>query len=321
MTTQPNPLIQQAATMFQNPNAAAVPPASPGVIDPTQHPVIKAIIQALSTAAQGYSQTAMDPRERMQRQEMDAQKAEALARLGLSQQQLGLEGQRVGLEGERVGIERGRAEQEKTFQTGQLAESGKRTGIEQQRADQEKEAKDRELTMQEDKFKQEYGIGGLRSREVATQESAAKTAQGRLAAEVQMNKIIKDRDDAEAAYRQGSLRAQGLQTDRTALEDERKARYKVVDDTLDKHFWFYDSKEDLLAAKNAKHAEIDKDINTRLAQAEKGAGTGAGAGGWSGWKPGQPGGVLAQPGQNAGPTEFVRLPDGTIGPKPTGGKP
>src|SRR5207249_3636884 len=130
---------QQAATMFSNPNAAAVPPAPQGVIDPMQHPVIKAIIQALSKAARGYSMTAMDPRERMQRQEMDAQKAEALARLGISQQQLGLEGQRVGIEQQRANTEATGVAQTGKYQTGELAARGREADIAQQRADQEHE--------------------------------------------------------------------------------------------------------------------------------------------------------------------------------------
>src|SRR5213080_3640181 len=52
-----------AANAWSNPNAAAVPPASPGVIDPTQPRVLAAIINPLAQAAQAYSQTAMDPRE------------------------------------------------------------------------------------------------------------------------------------------------------------------------------------------------------------------------------------------------------------------
>lgn len=312
MATPQNPLMQQAAGMFANPNAAAIPPAPQGVIDPMQHPVIKAIIQALSQGAQNYSMTAMDPRERMQRQEMDAQKAEAMARLGMQQQQLGYEGQRVGFEGERTAAEVARSGAQKSQAEAETAAIPQRTKMEQDRITNEKAAKDRELAVQEDRFKAEYGVGGLRSREVGAQEQAQKTASRRAAAEEQMNKIIKDRDDAEAAYHAGQLRAQGLQTDRTTLEDERKARYKVVDDTLDKHFWFYDSKESLLNAKNAKHAEIDKDINSRVAQAEKAAGTGAGAG-WSGWKPNQ--GVLAQPGQGQGDNP---APEGTVIQGPNG---
>lgn len=85
MSTPQNPMMQQAMGMMSNPNAQAVPPAQPGVIDPTQHPIIGAIIKALASGMQGFSQTSMDPRERMQRQEMDAQKAEAMGRLAETQ--------------------------------------------------------------------------------------------------------------------------------------------------------------------------------------------------------------------------------------------
>lgn len=272
-----NPMMQQAMGMMTNPNAQAVPQAQPGTIDPTQHPIVGAIIKMLSQGMQNYSQTAMDPRERMQRQEMDAQKAEALGRMGIQQQQVGIEQQRANTEQQGV-------TQTGEYQRGELGESSKRTAIagrqadtEKQRADQEYKNRSRELDTQEKKFAAEYGTGGLRSREVATQESSAKTAQGRLAAEQQMNKIIADRDAAEAKYHQDSLRAQGLLTDRTALEDERKSRYKVADDSLDKHFWFFDSKESLLDRKNQEHAKIDAAINPRIAEAERAAGTGAGA--------------------------------------------
>ena len=45
-----------AANAWSNPNAAAVPPASQGVIDPTQRHVLAAIINTIAQAAQAYSQ-------------------------------------------------------------------------------------------------------------------------------------------------------------------------------------------------------------------------------------------------------------------------
>jgi len=111
--------------------------------------------------------------------------------------------------------------------------------------------------------------------------------------------------------RQGQLRAQGLQTDRTNPRRRAQSQIKVVDDTLDKHFWFFDSKDSLLDAKNKKHAEIDADVNARVSQAEKAAGTGLGSA--AGWDPRK--GVLSQPGQGQGSNP---APEGTVIQGPSG---
>lgn len=74
----PNVLMQQAQQSLQNPAASAVPQANP--IE-GMHPVVQAIIKALSSGTQGYGWTAMPPQERESRTGMEQQKADTLARL------------------------------------------------------------------------------------------------------------------------------------------------------------------------------------------------------------------------------------------------
>lgn len=270
------PPMQQAMGMMTNPNAQAVPQAQPGVIDPTQHPVIGAIIKMLSQGMQNYSQTAMDPRERMQRQEMDAQKAEALGRMGIQQQQVGIEQQRANTEQQGV-------EQTGKYQTGELGESRKRTAIagrqadtEKQRADQSYEAEKARLKIEADKATAEYGAGGLRSREVGATESTARSTASRAATDAKMATIADAREKLEADYKQREAQRAGLSTDRATLEDERKARIAAVQEIYGKSPW-YETRSTSLGKVQGKVKEINDDIDARIAQAEKVAGTGAGA--------------------------------------------
>lgn len=83
MSLPPDPtqaLMQQAQTSMQNPMAQAVPQGG-GVIDPSVHPIIAKIIEALSGGAKAYGWTAMPPAERLERTQMEQQKAETMARL------------------------------------------------------------------------------------------------------------------------------------------------------------------------------------------------------------------------------------------------
>lgn len=276
MSTPQNPMMQQAMGMMSNPNAQAVPQQQPGVIDPSQHPVIAAIIKALASGMQGFSQTAMDPRERMQRQEMDAQKAEALGRMGIQQQQVGIEQQRANTEQQGV-------EQTGKYQTGELGESAKRTAIlgreadtGKQRADQSYEVEKKRLQIEADKASAEYGAGGLRSREVGATESTAKSTASRAATDAKMATIADAREKLEAQYKQAEAQRAGLSTDRATLEDERKARIAAVQEIYGKSPW-YETRSSSLGKVQAKVQEINDDINARIAQAEKAAGTGAGA--------------------------------------------
>jgi hypothetical protein len=76
----PAALMQQSQQTLQSPMAQTVPQGG-GQIDPTQHPVIAALIRALSQGAQSYGWTAMQPAERLQRQELEQKKAETLGSL------------------------------------------------------------------------------------------------------------------------------------------------------------------------------------------------------------------------------------------------
>jgi hypothetical protein len=79
----PNPIagmMQQAQQSLSNPIAQTVPQPQ-GIIDPSQHPVIGAILKALSGAAQSYGWTSMPPEQRLQAQQMEQQKAETMARM------------------------------------------------------------------------------------------------------------------------------------------------------------------------------------------------------------------------------------------------
>jgi hypothetical protein len=203
---------------------------------------------------QSYSMTAMDPRERMQRQEMDAQKAEAMGRLGMQQQQLGLEGQRVGLEGERVGIEKGRAAQEKAYQTGELEQSGKRTSIEQQRADQEHQYQtgmlDKSAKQLEEEIRFHQQSGSLEQQRV----NLEKSSQG----------LMKQRMQIEEDHFDQQIRMQGLAFNRTVAEDERKQLHTSLDEWAKSNSWstWLQGKDYLMQ----QHQAIDNFIDDKLRQ-------------------------------------------------------
>lgn len=78
------PLMQMAQQSMQGPMNQPVPQMG-GQIDPMQHPIIGAIVKALASAAQTGGWTAMMPEERLQRQQMQQQKAETLANLAGTQ--------------------------------------------------------------------------------------------------------------------------------------------------------------------------------------------------------------------------------------------
>jgi hypothetical protein len=80
-----NPIVQsmmgQAQGAMSNPMGQAVPQGG-GLIDVLKHPLVGAIVKALAQAAQSYGWTAMQPSERLERTQLNQQKAETLARLG-----------------------------------------------------------------------------------------------------------------------------------------------------------------------------------------------------------------------------------------------
>jgi hypothetical protein len=76
----PAALMQQSQQTLQSPMAQTTPQGG-GSIDPTQHPVIAALIKALSGGMQSYGWSAMQPDERLQRQALEQKKAETLGSL------------------------------------------------------------------------------------------------------------------------------------------------------------------------------------------------------------------------------------------------
>jgi hypothetical protein len=279
MAGTPNPLMTQAAGMFSNPNAAAVPPQSQGSIDPMQHPVIKAIIQALSQGAQNFSQTAMDPRERMQRQEMEAQKAEALGRLGISQQQVGLEGQRVGIEQRRANTEAQGVKQTGEYQRGELGIRGKEAATSQQRADQE----------HQDRIAQHELATKELEETVRAHGAEEKIGAGRLSVERRANELTGQRIDMEKQHFEDTVAMQGKQYTRQLAEDERKQLHTSLDEYYKEHPWLANITGTGAGTIQQKHKDIDDYIDKKIGV----------SGAYSGWKPSQ--GVLAQPGQQQGP--------------------
>lgn len=83
MSTPANPIaamMNTAQQSLQNPMASPVPQPSGG-IDSSVHPVIGAIIKALSNAAGSYGWTSMPPQQRLEAQNLESQKAETMARM------------------------------------------------------------------------------------------------------------------------------------------------------------------------------------------------------------------------------------------------
>jgi hypothetical protein len=77
----PNQAMMGQATQAMNNPIAQPAPAPGGQIDPSIHPVIAKIIQDLAGGAQAYGWTGQSPQERVERTQMQQQKAETLARM------------------------------------------------------------------------------------------------------------------------------------------------------------------------------------------------------------------------------------------------
>jgi hypothetical protein len=80
-----SPMIQglmgQAQQGMSNPMGQPVPPQGQGLAGLAQHPIVQALLKGLAQAAQGYGWTAMQPQERLERTQMQQNKADTLARL------------------------------------------------------------------------------------------------------------------------------------------------------------------------------------------------------------------------------------------------
>jgi len=288
-----NPLMGMAMQSMQNPNAQAVPPAQGG-IDAGTHPVIASILKALAGGMQSFGSSGMGPQERVQRQQMEQEKAQAMAQLAQGQQGLGIKQQeantqqagqqseagyrtgQLGLEGQRVGIEGAAQQATAANQKGMLGVAQTNAATDKQRADQEYEQKKRQIDNEVTKTTAEYGPGGLRSQEVSNQKTEAGAAASHAATSAKLAVLAGERDTAEEAHWAAESQRAGLGTDRTALEDQRKARIDAQREIFSKAPWW---KPESTAADemNKSIAKINKDIDGKIAVAEKAAGTGAGA--------------------------------------------
>jgi hypothetical protein len=283
-------MMNAAQSSLSNPMASSVPSAG-GTIDPSVHPVVAAIIKALAGGAGAYGWTSMPPQQRLEAQNLEAQKAEAMSRIGLQQQQLGLEGQRVGIEQGRLGeeqartkIEAKRQQQESSYQTGMLGEQQKRTGIEAARQKAEAEWQ-----------QSQAGVNAQRlDEEIRFHKQQGTLEQNRLGIEAKMAQTAAARLDMEEKHFDQQFQAQGLQFNRQVAEDQRKALHESLDKFYQEHgrTGFFTGKDDILK----QHQAIDEYINDKLSKAVP-----SGIpqqGGWNGWKPSQ--GVTAQPSQQQG---------------------
>lgn len=282
----PNPmqgLMQQAQTSMQNPASSGVP--QPGAIGGLEnHPIVKMIGQALAKAMQNIGFAGAAPQQRLEGQEMENQKAQAMARIAQEQQGLQQGQQRIGIEQQRtnqegayqtgqLSNEQKRTAQEGTYQTGMLGQGAERNRIEGQRANQEYETKKQQLDQEAKKIAAEYGPGGLREREVGNESMNARSNASRASTDAKLAQIADAREQLEAQYKQAEAQRAGLSTDRATLEDERKSRIAALGEVYGKSPW-YETRATTAQRMQEGIKKINDDINGRIAQAEKAAGTG-----------------------------------------------
>lgn len=91
--TQQSPMagiLQQAIQRLNTTPFQPTPSTGAGQIDPSQHPILAKVLGTLANSAQSFGWTAMPPQERLERTQMEQQKAETMARLaqaGVAQEQ------------------------------------------------------------------------------------------------------------------------------------------------------------------------------------------------------------------------------------------
>lgn len=232
-----NPLMGMAVQSMQNPNAQAVPPAM-GSIDAGTHPVIASILKALAGGMQSFGSSGMGPQERVQRQQMEQEKAQAMAQLSQGQQGLGIKQQEAdtATKGQQATA---------AYQTGEL-------GLGQQRATTESEAQKATAAHQtgtlaettrkntadiaHQQAEDEYNQSQLKQRadqlnETVRNNKANNTIeQNRTGIEAQMAQIAASRVSMEEKHFEQTATQQGQALDRNIAEDERKSLLKTVDD-------------------------------------------------------------------------------------------
>lgn len=149
------PLMQLAQQSMQGPMNQPVPQMG-GQIDPMQHPIVAGIIRALASAAQTAGWTGMMPQERMERQQMQQQKAETLANLASTQAyregMLGYRGGELGVQQGGLGVK----QEEAGIKQGQL-------GLAQQKEGFEENLKNAQLSLAQDanQWKKDLASGNL----------------------------------------------------------------------------------------------------------------------------------------------------------------
>jgi hypothetical protein len=299
MTTPPNPLMAMAQQSMQNPAAQATPQPS-GMVNPSQHPLIGALLKGLAQMAQSYGWTAMPPQERLERTQLEQQKAEAMARLGQSQQQIGLEGQRVGIEGQRAATEAQSVKQTGQYQQGELAESSKRTKIEEKRSQIDQQRADQEYQM---KLKDH----DLRTQQLEEETRSHKATESyesrRIGVEQRANELAGDRIDMEKKHFEDTVALQGKQYTRQLAEDERKQLHTALDDYYKEHPWIANITGTGPGSIQQKHKDIDTYIDQKI-----GVGTNATPAG------------LSQSGQGSSTVTHIWTPNGIQPVAPTQGQ-
>lgn len=268
-------MMQQSQASMNNPMAQAVP----HIESLMQHPLVQGFLKVLSAGAQAYGWSAMQPEERLQRQQMEQQKAEALAKQAAQQQQLGYEGQRVGLEGQRVGIEQQRATQEGAYQTGMLSGAEKSRAIEQQRAGYEGQR----VGIDQQRADQEHQVALQRldneaktlEESIRAHKAEEKIGGARLSIEQKANDIASRRLDIEAKHYEDTLSLQGKQFDRQLAEDERKTLHASLDGYYKEHPWMATLTGTGAQTLQRMHKNIDDYIDQKIGVGGQGSPLGA----------------------------------------------
>jgi len=285
-----NPFAAQAQQSFSNPAASPVPQANP-IAAIANHPIVQAILKAVSSGAGAYGWTSMPPQQRLEAQQLEAQKAEAMARLGQEQQRIGMEGQRVGFEGQRTAAQVGESGARQKQAEAETTAIPKRTAIEQQTANTAQQRADQEH--QDRIAENEVRLKQLEE-ETRSHKETERIGQGRLSVEQRANELAADRIDMEKEHFEGQIAMQGKQYTRQLAEDERKQLHTSLDEYYKTHPWLANITGTGAGSIQQKHKDIDDYIDKKI-------------------------GVMSGPAGQGGTTEFERKPDGTIGPK--GAKP
>jgi hypothetical protein len=266
-----NPLMQMAQKAMSNPQAQTIPqpPAAPSTS--SAHPVLAQIMQALSSGMQNFGYGMQTGPQQLQRQALDAQKSEAMARLGMEQAQLA-ETQRfhtgtLGEESKRTAIEGKRQEQEAQYQTGQLGLGARRATTEEAAQKEtagyhtkEFEQRQKELDLQHKQLDEQIRHSGVEE----------KLGGARIGVEQQANVLKQKQLDLDKDKIQQTFQIQGLANNRETMEKERAGRLAAIEDHYKEHSWW--TLWGGLAGRQKDVDAVNQDIDAREAQAATAAG-------------------------------------------------